>query len=253
MVATSGDVLLQVSDPPPIIAIKAIIQASDHWLLHFLPCLPTARGVKSNCKSREQNNAFRESNRSMVKLHKQSCLDVSVETSHSQVHSAVLNIIKLHSPAFTETLSMCTMWEGKRTGSTGTERRSGFSGLLHIIVCTWIEVLPEWWCGQWQVMCTWVLRHNTCEHEQGWVSECMSHTECVRVGNSARGWCTNKITPIHMASWITSSTEKDWVTSVTCCYHQRLRMVAGSDDHCAQSVTCSCDLWFVIIVYELWL
>ena len=47
-----------------------------------------------------------------------------METSHGQVHSAVLSMIKLQSPAFTETLSMCTMKEGKRTGSTGTERRS---------------------------------------------------------------------------------------------------------------------------------
>jgi len=30
MVATSSDVLFQVSDPPPIVAIKAIIQTSDH-------------------------------------------------------------------------------------------------------------------------------------------------------------------------------------------------------------------------------
>jgi len=34
-----GDVLLQVFDPLPIVAIKVIIQASDHCILHLLPGL----------------------------------------------------------------------------------------------------------------------------------------------------------------------------------------------------------------------
>jgi len=39
-----------------------------------------------------------------------------METSPSQVHStsAVLSTLKVQSPAFTETLSMRTMWEGKK-------------------------------------------------------------------------------------------------------------------------------------------
>ena len=44
MVATSGDVLLQVSDPPPIAAIKAIVQASDNRILHFLLCFAYSYG-----------------------------------------------------------------------------------------------------------------------------------------------------------------------------------------------------------------
>ena len=44
MVTTSGDVLLQVSDPPPIAAIKAIVQEPDSQILHFLPCFAYSYG-----------------------------------------------------------------------------------------------------------------------------------------------------------------------------------------------------------------
>jgi len=44
--------------------------------------------------------------------------------SHVQSTSAVLSTLKVQSAAFTGTLSMRTMWEGKKTECTGTERRS---------------------------------------------------------------------------------------------------------------------------------
>ena len=92
MVATSGDVLLQVSNPPPIVAI--INQLYKHLtidLFTYCHVVPIATGVKSNSKPgyMEQNNAFRKSNRSMVKLHKQSCLESTVP-SLVQSNSRVL-------------------------------------------------------------------------------------------------------------------------------------------------------------------
>ena len=82
MVATSGDVLLHVSNPPPIVAIKQLYKHLAIDFYTYCHVLPIATGVKSNSKPgyREQNNAFRKSNRSMVKLHKQSCLESMVQS-----------------------------------------------------------------------------------------------------------------------------------------------------------------------------
>jgi len=94
MVATSGDVLLQVSNPPPIVAI--INQLYKNLTIDLFTYCHVVPILQSNSKPgyMEQNNAFRKSNRSMVKLHNQSCLEFSMETSHSQVHSAVLSTLQ---------------------------------------------------------------------------------------------------------------------------------------------------------------
>jgi len=91
MVATRGDVLLHVSNPPPIVAIKQLYKHLAIDFYTYCHVVPIATGVKSNCKSsyREQNNAFRKCNRRMVKLHKQSCLESTVQ-SLVQSNSRVL-------------------------------------------------------------------------------------------------------------------------------------------------------------------